>query len=186
MPTTYAYKAQDEKGKLKQGKLSAASSEAAVRELQSRGLKPVTLEETEAKGMSAEVRIPGITDRVSAKEVAVFSRQFATMISSGLSLLRSLAILAEQTENTTLAEVILEVKNDVEKGESLSQALEKHPKVFNELYVAMVKAGETGGLLDDSLLRLAETLERQVALRNKIRSAMMYPATAHTADAPRT
>ncbi|MEX1279844.1 MAG: type II secretion system F family protein [Acidimicrobiia bacterium] len=176
MPTTYAYKAQDEKGKLKQGKLSAASSDAAVRELQSKGLKPVTLEETEAKGMSAEVRIPGITDRVSAKEVAVFSRQFATMISSGLSLLRSLAILAEQTENTTLAEVILDVKNDVEKGESLSQALEKHPKVFTQLYVSMVKAGETGGLLDDSLLRLADTLEAQVALKNKIRSAMMYPA----------
>ncbi len=175
MPTMYAYKAQDEKGKLRNGKVSAASAEAAVRELKGKGLKPLTLEETDAKGMSAEVRIPGITDRVSAKEVAVFSRQFATMISSGLSLLRSLAILAEQTENTALAEVILEVKSDVERGESLSRSLEKHPKVFSEIYVSMVKAGETGGLLDDSLMRLADTLEAQVALKNKIRSAMMYP-----------
>ena len=175
MPTMYAYKAQDEKGKLKNGKVSAASAEAAVRELKGKGLKPIALEETEAKGMSAEVRIPGITDRVSPKEIAVFSRQFATMISSGLSLLRSLAILAEQTENTKLAEVILEVKQDVERGESLSRSLEKHPKVFSEIYVSMVKAGETGGLLDDSLMRLADTLEAQVALKNKIRSAMMYP-----------
>lgn len=175
MPTMYAYKAQDEKGKLKSGKLSAANAEAAVRELKTKGLKPVTLEETESGGVNAEVRIPGITDRVSPKEVAVFSRQFATMIASGLSLLRALSILAEQTENTTLAEVILEVKGDVEKGESLSQALAKHPKVFNQLYVSMVRAGETGGLLDDSLKRVADTLEAQVALKNKIRSAMMYP-----------
>jgi type IV pilus assembly protein PilC len=175
MPTMYAYKAQDEKGKLKSGKLSAVNPEAAARELVGKGLKPIALEETQAGGVNAEVRIPGITDRVSAKEVAVFSRQFATMISSGLSLLRSLAILSEQTENTTLAEVILEVKSDVEKGESLSAALERHPKVFSELYVSMVKSGEVGGLLDESLITLAETLERQVALKNKIRSAMMYP-----------
>ena len=175
MATTYAYKATDAKGRVKNGKVSAPTSEAAVRQLNIKGLKPVTLEETEAGGLSAEIRIPGITDRVAAKEVAVFSRQFATMIASGLSLLRSLSILAEQTENTTLAGVILAVKADVEKGESLSRALEAHPKVFSKLYTSMVKAGETGGVLDDSLLRLADTLEAQVALKNKIRSAMMYP-----------
>jgi type IV pilus assembly protein PilC len=175
MATTYAYKATDAKGRVKNGKVSAPTSEAAVRQLNIKGLKPVTLEETEAGGLSAEIRIPGITDRVAAKEVAVFSRQFATMIASGLSLLRSLSILAEQTENTTLAGVILAVKADVEQGESLSRALEAHPKVFSKLYTSMVKAGETGGVLDDSLLRLADTLEAQVALKNKIRSAMMYP-----------
>ncbi len=175
MATTYAYKAQDDKGRVKNGKVSAVNAEAAARELAQKGLKPVTLEETDAAGLSGEVRIPGITDRVAAKEVAVFSRQFATMIASGLSLLRALSILAEQTENTTLAEVILGVKTDVEQGKSLSQALEAHPKVFSKLYVSMVRSGETGGLLDDSLLRLADTLEAQVALKNKIRSAMMYP-----------
>lgn len=175
MSLTYAYRATDAKGRVKNGKITAPTAEAAARQLGIKGLKPVHLEETEAGGMNAEVRIPGITDRVAAKEIAVFSRQFATMIASGLSLLRALSILAEQTENTTLAGVILGVKADVEKGESLSQALEKHPKVFSKLYTSMVKSGETGGVLDESLMRLADTLESQVRLKNKIRSAMMYP-----------
>ena len=97
------------------------------------------------------------------------------MINSGLSLLRSLYILAEQTENKALAQVIDEVRQDVERGSSLSQALGRHPKVFNRLYVAMVRAGETGGVLDSVLLQLASTIEKQVELRRKIRSAMTYP-----------
>jgi type IV pilus assembly protein PilC len=108
----------------------------------------------------------------------VFSRQFATMINSGLSLIRSLAILAEQTENPELAKVIGEVRLDVEKGVSLSAAISKHPKVFNRLYVAMVRSGEIGGVLDAVLMRLADTIEKQVELRRKIRSAMTYPIVA--------
>src|SRR5262249_33714374 len=109
------------------------------------------------------------------KDVAVFSRQFATMINSGLSLLRSLNILAEQTESKPLAEVVNQVRLDVERGASLSQALAKHPKAFPRLYVSMVKAGEVGGALDSVLLRLAETIEKQVELRRKVKSAMTYP-----------
>src|SRR5262249_25892384 len=116
------------------------------------------------------------SDRVALKDVAVFSRQFATMINSGLSLLRSLAILADQTENKVLAGIVNEVRLDVEKGSSLSNALAKHPKAFNRLYVAMVKAGEIGGSLDSVLMRPADTIEKQVELRRKVRSAMTYPA----------
>jgi type IV pilus assembly protein PilC len=105
----------------------------------------------------------------------VFSRQFATMINSGLSLLRSLYILADQTENKALAAVINQVRLDVEKGSSLSAALAKHPKAFNRLYISMVRAGEIGGVLDSVLLRLADTIEKQVELRRKVKSAMTYP-----------
>jgi type IV pilus assembly protein PilC len=112
---------------------------------------------------------------VKLKELAVFSRQFSTMISSGLSLLRALNILAEQTESKTLSKVVTEVRKDVESGTALSVALARHPKAFNRLYVAMVRAGETGGVLDTVLVQLAETLEKQVALKQKIKSAMTYP-----------
>jgi type IV pilus assembly protein PilC len=122
------------------------------------------------------VRIPGLTGRIKLKDVAVFSRQFATMINSGLSLLRSLYILAEQTENKVLADVVNQVRIDVEKGSSLSAALAKHPKAFSRLYVSMVKAGEIGGVLDSVLVRLADTIEKQVELRRKVKSAMTYPA----------
>jgi type IV pilus assembly protein PilC len=97
------------------------------------------------------------------------------MINAGLSLLRALSILAEQTPNKAFSRLIIEVKNDVERGTSLSAAMEKHPKAFNQLYTSMVKAGEIGGVLDDTLIRLADTLESQVELRAKIKSAMMYP-----------
>jgi type IV pilus assembly protein PilC len=109
------------------------------------------------------------------KDIAVFSRQFATMINSGLSLLRSLYILADQTENKQLCGVVDQVRQDVERGASLSQAFSRHPKVFFRLYVAMVRAGETGGVLDSVLLQLASIIEKQVELRRKIKSAMTYP-----------
>jgi type IV pilus assembly protein PilC len=108
-------------------------------------------------------------------DVAVFSRQLATMLASGLSILRALMILAEQTESKAFAEVIGEVKLDIEHGLSLSQAVAKHPDVFPPIYLAMVRAGETGGVLDTVMLRLANTLEKQLELRGKIKSAMTYP-----------
>jgi type IV pilus assembly protein PilC len=110
--------------------------------------------------------------------VAIFSRQFSTMITAGLSLLRTLNILADQTESRVLAGVVGAVRADVEKGGTLSQALAAHPKVFGRLYVAMIGGGETGGVLDTVLLKLAETLEGQVALKQKITSAMTYPSSS--------
>ena len=105
----------------------------------------------------------------------MFSRQFATMVNSGLPILRALAILAEQTNNKELARVLGECRLDIEQGSSLSAAIQKHPKVFNNLFVSMVKSGETGGSLDSVLLRLADMIENEVKLRGKIKSAMTYP-----------
>ena len=140
------------------------------------GYVPIEIQQTSGKTLSKELKIPGFSDRVKLKDVAVFSRQFATMINAGLSLLRALYILAEQTENKALAEITNQVRIDVEKGASLSNALAKHPKAFSRLYIAMVKAGEIGGVLDSVLLRLADTIEKQVELRRKVKSAMTYPA----------
>ncbi len=173
--TTFAYKVKDKEGKVHTGEMQGASQAAVAKALRDRGFRPVSIDEQKKSSLRKEISIPGLTDRVKVKDVSVFSRQFATMINSGLSLLRALSILAEQTANKTLARIILDVKTDVEKGTSLSAAMEKHPKAFSRLYVAMVKAGEVGGVLDDTLNRLSDTLEAQVALRSKIKSAMMYP-----------
>lgn len=177
MATTFEYRAKDSDGKVKKGTIEAQTQTAAATALRGKGLSPLSLSETAAanSGLKKEIKIPGLTDRVGGKDVAIFSRQFATMINAGLSLLRSLSILSDQTENKALSDIIDLVKADVERGTSLSAAMEQHPKAFNQLYTAMVKAGEVGGVLDDTLLRLADTLEAQVALRSKIKSAMMYP-----------
>jgi len=175
MATTFTYKVKDKAGKLHDGEMQASSQSAVAKALRERGFVPVSVEEKKASALQMEIRIPGLTGRIKVKEVSIFSRQFATMINSGLSLLRSLTILAEQTPNRAFKDVILEVKADVEKGSSLSQALEKHPKVFPRLYSSMVKSGEVGGVLDETLERLAVTLEAQVELRSQVKSAMMYP-----------
>lgn len=113
--------------------------------------------------------------RVKGRDLALFTRQFATMINSGLSLTRCLGILTDQTESPALGRTIKMVLQDVEGGSSLSEALEKRPKVFSELYVSMVKAGEAGGILDDVLLKISDSLERSEELKRKIKSAMAYP-----------
>lgn len=174
--STYSYKVKDKAGKLHDGEMQASSQSAVAKALRDRGFVPVRVEEKKSSTLQMEIKIPGLSGRIKVKEVSIFSRQFATMINSGLSLLRSLTILAEQTPNRAFRDVILEVKADVEKGSSLSQALEKHPKVFPRIYSSMVKSGEVGGVLDETLERLAQTLESQVELRSQVKSAMMYPA----------
>jgi type IV pilus assembly protein PilC len=139
------------------------------------GYVPVSIESGDTKSLQRELKIPYFSGRIKLKEVAVFSRQFATMINSGLTLLRSLSILAEQTSNKELARIVGEVRRDVERGSALSVALAKHPKAFSRLYVAMVRSGESGGSLDTVLNRLATTIEKQVELRRKVKSAMTYP-----------
>jgi type IV pilus assembly protein PilC len=177
MADTYTYKVRDKQGKLVEGALEADNAQLVVSKLREMGFVPIDIKQKQSKGsLSKDVSIPGLSNRVKLKDVAVFSRQFATMINSGLSLLRSLYILAEQTENKTLADIANQVRMDVEKGSSLSAALARHPKAFNRLYVSMVRAGETGGVLDSVLLRLANTIEKQVELRRKVKSAMTYPA----------
>ena len=174
MATTFAYKVRDRAGKLVEGTVDAESEVAVISRLREMGLAPITIEEHRESLGKKELHFPW-GNKAKPKDIAVMSRQFATMINSGLSLLRALNILADQTDSKPLREALQQVRNDVEKGQSLSQALARHPKIFSRLYVAMIKAGETGGVLDSTLLRMAETMEKEVALRHKIKSAMTYP-----------
>ena len=174
MSDTYTYKVRDKQGKILQGSLDADSTTLVANKLRQMGYVPIAIDKKGGGGLSAEIKLPG-SGKPKIKDIAVFSRQFAVMIDSGLSLLRALYVLEEQTENKNLGRVIGEVRQDVEKGSSLSQALARHPKVFSRLYISMVKAGETGGVLDRVLVELADTIEKQVELRQKIKSAMTYP-----------
>ena len=122
-----------------------------------------------------EIKLPKLGATVKLKDLAIFSRQFATMINSGLSLLRSLTILEEQTANKDLAKTLTEVRQDVETGPALSDALAKHPKIFPPLMINMTRAGEVGGFLDSVMLQIAENYEAEVKLRGKVKSAMTYP-----------
>ena len=175
MAQSFAYKVRDPQGKLVTGTLEAESVAIVAGKLRQMGFVPVSIESDGKKAIAREIKIPGLSGRIKLKEVAVFSRQFATMINSGLTLLRALAILADQTTNKELARIVGEIRNDVERGVALSVAMGKHPKAFSTLYVAMVKSGEIGGSLDAVLTRLANTIEKQVALRRKVKSAMTYP-----------
>ncbi|GBE25984.1 type II secretion system protein F [bacterium BMS3Bbin02] len=175
MATTFTYKVRDKQGQIRSGQVQGQSQSLVVKSLREKGLTPITVEAQKSSALQMEIKIPGLSDRVKAKDVVLFSRQFATMVNSGLSLIRALAVLVDQTESASLATVIRQVRSDVEKGTSLSQAMEKHPKVFGELYVAMIKAGEVGGVLDETLERLADMLEANLNLRSKIKSAMAYP-----------
>jgi type IV pilus assembly protein PilC len=154
------------------GELEADSKQAVSDQLKQRGL--IVLEIGD-KHSSREIELP-FQKTVSASELAVFSRQLATMITSGMSILRALYVLEWQTENKFLKETIVAVRKDVEAGLSLSASLERHPKVFSPLFVAMTQAGEAGGVLEDALLRVADQLEKDASLRRQIRSAMVYPA----------
>src|SRR3954468_13406437 len=173
---TFEYKVRDRAGKLTSGKLEAESQSQVASKLKSMGYAPVSITQSNA-GMSKEISIPGFSrkKKVKLKDLAVFSRQFATMVNSGLSLLRALNILTEQTENKELARVLGEVRNDIESGNSLSSSMAKHPDTFPPLMVNMTKAGEVGGFLDSVLLQIAENYEAEVKLRSKIKSAMTYP-----------
>jgi type IV pilus assembly protein PilC len=171
MPDTFQYKVRDRVGNVTTGSLVADSEALVLSRLREQGLTP--LDVRRQKRSIGQIEFGG--KKVKLKQVAVFSRQFATMVNSGLPILRALAILADQTDNKELARVLGEARLDVEQGSSLSGALSKHEHVFNNLYISMVRAGETGGSLDSTLLRLAEMIEREVQLRGKIKSAMTYP-----------
>ena len=172
MPETFTYKVRDQKGALVTGELVGDNADLVMAKLREMRYIPLEVKQKKA-GLGREISLrPG---RVKLKDLAVFSRQFATMINSGLPLLRTLAILEDQTESTSLKKVVGEMRLDVERGTSLSQALGRHPKAFSPLYVSMAKAGEAAGTLDQVLLRLADTIEREVSLRHKVKSAMTYP-----------
>ncbi len=173
MSDTYTYKVRDKQGQIVEGTLESDSTNLVANKLRQMGYVPLAIDKKDTGGLRRELRL--MKPKIKLKDIAVFSRQFAVMIDSGLSLLRALSILEDQIENKALAKVMTEVRSDVERGSALSQALAKHPKAFNRLYVSMVRAGETGGSLDSVLVQLADTIEKQVELRQKIKSAMTYP-----------
>jgi type IV pilus assembly protein PilC len=170
---TFEYQARDTQGKVVKGRIEAPTQSAVSGRLRSMGVAPMAVKEVSTGGLNMEIHLGGT--RVKQKDLAVMARQLATMVSAGLSLLRALSILAEQTESQTLAKVLGQVRNDVETGQSLSAALEQHPAVFPPLMINMVKAGEVGGFLEEVLLSVANNFEAEVKLRAKIKSAMTYP-----------
>jgi type IV pilus assembly protein PilC len=169
--STYVFKAIDLTGGKARGEVEAESKQAVSDQLKQRGLIVLDIADKHA---SREIEL-AFMKRVKANELAVFSRQLSTMISSGMSILRSLYVLEEQTESKFLKETIVAVRKDVEAGLSLSDAMARHPKVFNPLFVAMTQAGEMGGVLEGSLMRVADQLQKDAALRRQIKSAMVYP-----------
>ncbi len=176
MPTaTFDYKVRDRTGALKTGRLEAETPVQAAAKLRGMGLTPVTVDPVAKRGLQRELSLPGLRAKVKLKDLAVFARQFATMINSGLSLLRALNILVDQTENKELARVLGVVRNDIETGKSLSTALARHADVFPPLMVNMTRAGEVGGFLDSALVQIAENYEAEVKLRGKVKAAMTYP-----------
>lgn len=171
---TFEYEVIDASGKRSKGKLEASNEDAVASALRQQGVSPLSISEA-GTGLNREIKLFNLGERVTLKDLAIFARQFATMTSSGLSLLRSLAILEEQTPKPKLAKAIREVRLDIEGGLSLSGAMAKHSKIFPRLMVAMINAGETGGFLDDALDRISANLEKDANLRAKVKSALTYP-----------
>ena len=165
----FKYTAKDQKGRSLSGFLEAENQNAIIEELRRRQLIIISVKEARKEERSAFAK------KISAEDLVVFSRQLATMVNSGIPLVQSLDILGEQMENKEFRHVILTIRDDIQTGLSLSNAFSKHPKIFSELYISMVKAGETSGMLDEILDRLAVLLEKTNTLKKKVSYAMVYP-----------
>ena len=175
-PQSWAYKGTDLHGKTVSGKVEARTEVAVASRLRTLGISPSSIREAPAgTGLNRDINLTLLERGVSIKDLAVMSRQLATMISAGLSLLRALTIIADQTESKRLAQILGRVRTDVESGSSLSDALAKHPVEFPPLLLNLIRAGEIGGFLEDALVSVANNYESEVKLRGTIRSAMTYP-----------
>jgi len=171
---TFAYTGRNRQGVVKKGEVSARTRDEAMEQLRRQNIVVINLDERAVKeggGWTFELG-GGVTD----KDLVIFTRQFATMINAGLPLIQALEILASQSENKQLRKAVGEVRIQVEGGATFADALQKHPKVFDELYVNMVHAGEIGGLLDTILGRLAKHIEKAMKLKAQVKAAMVYPA----------
>src|SRR6476619_2579685 len=173
----FAYDAINAQGLESSGVVHAPDLGAAREQLQMRGLLPQALAE---RGATGGGRVAGAFKKVKPKSLQVFARQFATMIAAGVSVVGALVTLEEQTDDKYLAEVIADVRSEIEGGVILSKALARHPKVFNRLFVAMVEAGESSGTLDTVLDRLAVQIEKEMQIRRRVKGAMVYPAVVIT------
>jgi type IV pilus assembly protein PilC len=174
--STYVFKAIDLGGQHAKGEVEAESKQSVADQLKQKGL--IVLEIADKK-QSKDIELPW-ANRIKLGDLSIMTRQLATMVSSGMTILRALYVLEAQTENPKLTQDLIAVRKDVEAGLPLSDAMERHPKTFNPLYVAMTRAGETGGLLEDSLMRIADQLEKEDSLRRQIKSAMVYPGVIMT------
>jgi len=172
---TFEYAVRDKRGKVVKGRIEANNSAAVANRLRTMGMAPISITEFQVGGLKREIKIPGLSGRIKLKDLSIMARQLATMITAGLSLLRALSILADQTVNPALAKILAQVRNDVETGASFSASLSKHKETFPPLMINMIKAGEVGGFLDQVLLSIAENFEAEVKLHGKIKSAMTYP-----------
>ena len=174
----FAYQGRTASGKVLRGDMEAPSREAVINRLRAQRIQPIHRGIREkGKGLDREIRLPGLGGSVSAADVVVFTRQLTTMIEAGMPLVQILDVLGSQADNKAFGKQVLEVKESVESGATLSDALRKFPKTFDELYVNMVQAGEVGGILDAILARLSIYMEKMISLRRKIKGAMIYPAT---------
>ncbi len=169
--STFVWKAMDLQGAKATGEVEADSKQGVADQLKSRGLIVLDISD---KHSSKEINIE-FFNGVKAADLTIMTRQLSTMVSSGMTILKSLYVLESQTEHKKLAETLTDVRKDVEAGLPLSDALERHKDIFTPLYIAMVRAGETGGMLESSLLRIADQLEKEDSLRRQVKSAMMYP-----------
>jgi type IV pilus assembly protein PilC len=172
MPT-FTYTARDIKGEMKQATIEAPNRDEVMAQLKKQKLQVIKVDEggAEKKKRSGAIKM---------RDIVIFTRQFSTMINAGLPLVQALSILSEQSENPALKDITRQVVYDVESGNTLADAMRKHPKAFNELYVNMVAAGEAGGILDTILLRLAVFIEKNDALARKVKGAMIYPGVIFT------
>jgi type IV pilus assembly protein PilC len=169
--STYVFKAMDLTGAKATGEVEAESKQIVSDQLKQRGLIVLDIADKHA---SKELAIP-FFNRIKPGDLTIMTRQLATMVNSGMTILRALYVLEAQTENEKLVATLTLVRKDVEAGLPLSDALERHPKVFNQLFVAMTRAGETGGVLDSALMRVADQLESADSLRRQVKAAMAYP-----------
>jgi type II secretory pathway component PulF len=180
--STWAYTAINEQGIESKGELEATDATSAREQLRARGLMASALSQTGATAVTTEksASAGAFAKKIKPKSLQIFSRQFATMIEAGISVVGALVVLEEQTDDKALADVIAQVRMDVEAGMQLSEACAKHPKVFNRLYIAMVETGEAAGILDQVLDRVAYQIEKETKIKRRVKGAMLYPTIVLT------
>lgn len=173
--TAYRYRGRNPNGRIVKGRIEASSQASAIAKVTALGVAPIEVAPAKSAGLQMEIEIPGLTKGVSKKDLAVMSRQMATMIGAGLSLVTALTVLAEQTEQRKLREALAVVRADIEQGRSFSDALAKHDRIFPPLMVSLLRAGESGGFLERSLDAVAVNFEKEVKLAGSIKSALTMP-----------
>ncbi len=178
MCPVFKYQAKNKQGNSVNGSISSDNKSQVVNQLRDQGYFVVNIKEVKEKGFSLNVDLGSLRKKkVTTSDLAIFSRQFHVMVNAGIPLIESLVIIKEQTDHPTIEKVVTEMIDEIEKGESLSGAMEKFPEVFPRLFTQLIKAGEVGGVLDTVLQRLADHYKRQSEINNQIRSAMYYPLT---------